>query len=70
MKAVKQLPGFVHGVAVALAAAFAGSVMMFALAGVLAGPSLLRLIVAALGFAYVLYTLISTGVRVGKVSAV
>ena len=69
MKALLKMPSFLHGVAIALASAVVGSVTMFTLAGVLAGPLLLRLIVAALGLGYVLYTLLSTGVRVGKVSA-
>ena len=69
MKALMKMPSFLHGVAIALGSALVGSVMMFTLAGVLAGPMLARLIVAALGLGYVLYTLLSTGVRVGKVSA-
>ena len=61
--------GFMNGVGVALAAALGGSSIMFALAGVVVMPLLLRATVAAIGLAYVLYVLACERVRAGKLSA-
>lgn len=62
--------GFVQGVGVALAMALGGSVAMFALAGVVAGPVVLSAVVTLVGLGYVLYLLAHADTRVGKVSAV
>ena len=63
-------PGFLEGVGIALAAAVFGSAIMFALAGLVSGPLLLRAIIVAIGLAYVLYLLARSGTRAGKPSAV
>lgn len=63
-------PRFLEGVIVALLAALAGSALVFLLAGVVAAPLLLRLVVASIGLGYVLYLLARSGTRAGKVSAV
>jgi len=65
-----KVPGFVGGVGIAFAAAVTGSATVFALAGMVAGPLLLRLMVAMIGLGYVLYLLVRSGIRAGKVSAV
>ena len=60
---------FMKGVGVALAAALGGSSIMFALAGVVAMPLLLRATVVVIGLVYVLYVLACARVRAGKLSA-
>lgn len=68
MKAFVKRPGFVEGAGVALVAALASSAMMLVFAGMVTGPLLLRALVAALGLGYLLYLLVRTNTRVGKVS--
>ena len=68
MKAFVKRPGFVEGAGVALAAALASSAIMLVFAGIVAGPLLLSALVAALGLGYVLYLLVRSNTRVGKVS--
>ena len=65
-----KAPGFLAGVGVALAGALAASVVVFLLAGVVAMPLLLRLLIAAIGLGYGLWLLARSGVRAGRVSAV
>jgi len=63
-----RAPGFLEGVGIALAVALGGSVLMFALAGVVAAPLALRAVITGVGLAWLLYLLARTGVRTGRVS--
>lgn len=60
-------PSLPEGVAFALAAGLGSSVLFTAFGAVLSGATLLRLLVAGLGFAYVLYLLGRSQERVGRV---
>jgi len=61
-------PTFFEGVGVALVASLAGSVLYGALGTVLPSGLVLRLVVAGLGLAYVLYLLGRTSERVGRIT--
>ena len=61
-------PTFLEGVAVALAAGLAGTVLYTALTAVFPGVPVLRLLIAAIGLAYVVYLLGRTPERVGRVT--
>lgn len=63
-------PDFLEGVAVALAASLAGSVLYGALEAVFPGIPALRLLIAGFGLAYVVYLLRRSPARVGRVTAV
>ena len=62
-------PTFLEGVAIALAASLAGSVLYTALDVVFPGVPVLRLLIAGIGLAYVVYLLGRTPERVGRVTA-
>lgn len=60
-------PTFLEGVAVALVASMSGSILFGALTTVFPVHGVLRLLIAGLGLAYVLYLLSRSGERVGRV---
>ncbi len=62
-------PTFLEGVAVALAASLAGSALHTALDAVFPGIPTVRLLVAGIGLAYVIYLLSRSPERVGRVTA-
>ena len=62
-------PTFLEGVGVAIAASLAGSVLYTALNTVFPGGPVLRLLIAGIGLAYVVYLLGRTPERVGRVTA-
>jgi len=62
-------PTFLEGVAVALAASLAGSVLYSALETVFPGVPVLRLLIAGIGLGYVVYLLSRSPERVGRVTA-
>ena len=62
-------PTFLEGVAVALAASLAGGVLYTALHVVAPGIPVLRLLIAGIGLAYVIYLLGRTPEHVGRVTA-
>ena len=62
-------PTFSEGVAVALVAGVAGSVLYTALTSLFAGAAVLRLLVAGLGFGYVIYLFSRSRVRTGRLTA-
>jgi hypothetical protein len=62
-------PGFLEGVSVAIAASLAGSVLYTALNVVFPGVPVLRLLIAAIGLAYVVYLLSRSPERVGRITA-
>ena len=63
-------PGLVEGIAVALLASITGSAVFIILTSVFAGGSVFRLIIAGLGFAYVLYLLSRSQERVGRLTVI
>ena len=65
-----RTPGFLEGVAVALAASVATSILFGALAPLFGGDSVLRGLIALLGLAYSLYLLRRSRARVGRVSVI
>jgi hypothetical protein len=62
-------PTFVEGVMVATAASIAGGVLFAAMTAVFTGGNLLRLLIAGLGLAYVIYLLSRSSERVGRITA-
>jgi hypothetical protein len=60
-------PTFFEGVGVALAASVSGGILFTVLGSVFAGGWLLRLLVAAIAFAYVIYLLRRSRERIGRV---
>ncbi len=62
-------PTFLEGVAVALAVSLAGGVSYAALDAVFPGVPVLRLLIAGIGLAYVVYLLSRSPERVGRVTA-
>ena len=64
-----KTPTFLEGVGVALAISLAGGVMYSAIDAVLPGVPVLRLLIAGIGLAYVLYLLSRSPERVGRVTA-
>ncbi len=63
-------PTFLEGVALALAASVAGSLLYSVLTSIFPAGPVLRALIAALGLVYVLYLLKRSRERVGRVSAV
>jgi len=63
-------PTFIEGAGVALAASLAGGVLYTALDTVMPGVPVLRLLIAGIVLAYVIYLLGRTPERVGRVTAV
>lgn len=63
-------PTFFEGVAVALAASAIGGVLFPVLGSVFSATSVLRLLIAGMGLAYVLYLLGRSRERVGRITAV
>ncbi len=63
-------PGFFQGVLVAATLGVAASVVAAALAPLFGLPALVRLLIPALGLAYVLYLLSRSGERTGRITAV
>lgn len=63
-------PTFFEGVAVALAASAIGAVLFPVLGSVFSATSVLRLLIAGMGLAYVLYLLGRSRERVGRIIAV
>ena len=61
-------PTFFEGVAVALIASAAGAALLSVLGPVLGAGMMLRLLIAAIGFAYVIYLLRRSRERVGRVT--
>lgn len=61
-------PTFLEGVAVALVASIAGSVLHTALTPLFAGGWILRLLIAGLGFGYIVYLLGRSQPRVGRIT--
>ena len=59
-------PSFLQGVLVALVLSFFGSALFAALAPVFGGVTVLRLLIALLGLAYVLYLISRSTARVGR----
>ncbi len=62
-------PTFLEGVAVALAVSITGSVLYTAIDTVFPGVPVLRLLIAGIGLAYVVYLLSRSPERVGRVTA-
>lgn len=62
-------PTFPEGVAVAITASLAGSILYTALETVFPGVPVLRLLIAGIGLAYVVYLLGRSPERVGRVTA-
>ncbi|MGB5259112.1 MAG: hypothetical protein WBO34_01155 [Gammaproteobacteria bacterium] len=62
-------PTFLEGVAVALAVSLVGSMLYTALDTLFPGVPVLRLLIAGIGLAYVIYLLSRTPERVGRVTA-
>lgn len=63
-------PGFLQGVLVAAVASFFGGALYAALIAVVGAGAALRLLIALLGLAYVLYLLSCSATRVGRVVTV
>jgi hypothetical protein len=63
-------PTFFEGVGVALAASLTGGVLFSVLATVFAGGAVMRVLIAGLGLAYVLYLLRRSRERVGRIVVV
>jgi hypothetical protein len=63
-------PTFPEGVAVAIAASLGGSMLFTALGLVFPGAALLRLLIAGIGLAYVVYLLYRSPERVGRITVV
>lgn len=63
-------PTFMEGVAVALVASLGGSILYSALTTVFPADSVLRLLIAGMGLAYVLYLLSRSRERIGRVVTV
>ena len=63
-------PTFLEGVVFALVASFAGSVLLTALATLAPSGWLLRLLIAGIAFAYVVYLLTRSRERVGRITAI
>lgn len=61
-------PQFFEGVVVALTASVFGAALFSALGTVFAGGAVLRLLIAGIGLAYVVYLLARSGERVGRVT--
>lgn len=60
-------PTFFEGVGVALAASLSGAVLFSVLASLFAGGLVMRLLIAGIGFAYILYLLHHSHERVGRI---
>lgn len=65
-----ERPTPLEGVAFALAASLGGSILFTALAGLLPGEALLRMLLAGFGFAYLIYLMARSRERVGRVVVV
>jgi hypothetical protein len=63
-------PTFLEGIAVAIATSLAGSMLYSILDVVFPGVPVLRLLIAGLGLAYVVYLLYRSPERVGRITAV
>jgi hypothetical protein len=63
-------PGFLHGVIVAAVLAFAASIVIAALTPFVGLGTVLRLVIPALGLAYLLYLLGQSGERLGRVTTI
>ena len=61
-------PTFLEGVGVAIAASVAGGVLFTVLASIFAGGAVMKLMIAAIGLAYVIYLLRRSRERVGRVA--
>jgi len=61
---------FLEGVGIALAASVTGSILFTALTPLFASGAVLRLLIAALAFAYVLYLLQRSRERIGRVTVI
>jgi hypothetical protein len=61
-------PTLVHGIGVALALSLAGGALLFALAPLLVAGTALRLLVALLGAAYLIYLLAGSAQRTGRIA--
>ncbi|WP_455234009.1 hypothetical protein [Thiogranum longum] len=62
-------PSFLEGVALALAASIAGSILFTVLAPLFSGATVLRLLIAVIGFGYLIYLLRRSPERIGRISA-
>lgn len=63
-------PGFLHGVIVAAVLAFAASIVIAALTPFVGFGSVIRLVIPALGLAYLLYLLGQSTERLGRVTTI
>lgn len=63
-------PDFLEGVGVALVASIAGGVLQSTLGMALPGNTVLQLLIAAIGLAYILYLLNRSQARIGRVTTV
>jgi len=63
-------PTFLEGVSVAIAISLAGSVLYTAMGVVFPGVPVLRLLIAGIGLAYVVYLLSRSPERIGRITAV
>lgn len=61
-------PTFPEGAGIALAASLGGAILFSALSPVLANPGLIKLLIAGLGLAYVIYLLRRSRQRLGRVT--
>jgi hypothetical protein len=61
-------PSFFEGVGVALAASLAGGILYAALSPILTNGGVLRLLIAGIGLAYVIYLLRRTHERIGRIT--
>jgi hypothetical protein len=62
-------PTFLEGVAVAVVASTAGSILFTALTAVFAGGAVLRVVIAGIGLGYVLYLFSRSRERTGRITA-
>jgi hypothetical protein len=62
-------PGFLEGAGVALIAAIGGGVLFSALATLFVSDFVLRLLIAGMGMAYVLYLLRRSGEKIGRITS-
>lgn len=62
-----KMPSFYEGIAVTFVSSFVGSVLYFSLSSLFADSFLIRLLISTIGFVYLIYLLIRSQARIGKV---
>lgn len=70
MSAQPQIPSLGTGLVAAFALSLGGAALLSALSPWLGGDAALRIVVALLGFCYVLYAIANSGERVGRLTTV